>query len=51
MKMNLHLNRLLSFSGLVWGYVIANTVKFYLYDIGGFNQHWTGEGGGGSSKW
>jgi hypothetical protein len=41
MKMNLHLNRLLSFSGLAWGYVIANTVKFYLYDIGGFNQHWT----------
>ena len=41
MKFNLHLNRLLSFSGLAWGYVLANTVKFYLYDIGGFDLHWT----------
>ena len=41
MKINLHLNRILSFSGLAWGYVLANTVKYYLYDLSGFNMYWT----------
>ena len=41
MKFNLHLNRLLSLSGLVWGYVRANTIKYYLYNLSGFNMHWT----------
>lgn len=44
MRIDLNLNRLLSFTSLVIGWIGACSIKFYLYNVEGFGRHWTGPG-------
>ena len=40
MNIDLKLNQLLSFKGLVLGWIAALSLKYFLYGLNGFNQHW-----------